>query len=561
MSDAATRIRATLGRLNLWPMAASYRLSLRAAFCLTTPIVLGIVLNERAYATTFALGTLWGVSQDGSDRWRQRGPRLLQVALAGASGITIGAEFVNHWPNEWAVVAVIAAVALLAGLIEASMYSAPGMYLLLGTIVGVGLGFHGRMWQAGICLGLGTLWVYVVASLTDWRSRVVDQRASVAHAYRQMARRLEKTDPMDIELARLRSIQVLDLAQDVVGTEPLDKESPEAVALRQCLVVALQMAEAAWYLTDKGIAADPQIVATLRAVADIIRYQGAVEAVRVLREVDLHVPQDQLVALRALTPPERGALREGQAFRRSLSKLPWGNRLRFAGLLCLATTLGSIAAHLLDGPRGYWLAMSVAFIFRPDLGPVLRRALARTGGTLAGVAIAAVVALTGNQDWLLIVLVFLMAGGVPWAQRRSHALTVMFFTPIVFVFVSVLGPDQSLFWPRIVDTALAAGIVLALDYFFWLHAPTLRAPQLFERAREEVENYESYDDIDEPTIRHLRRRRALRLVTQARAALAQSEKEVHVLQGVDLTLGQQIKALEDRIDLHTLSLIQKSLEE
>jgi len=36
-----------------------------------------------------------------------------------------------------------------------------------------------------------------------------------------------------------------------------------------------------------------------------------------------------------------------------------------------------------------------------------------------------------------------MAAAVPWAAQRSHALTVMVFTPIIFVFVGVLGPTRA----------------------------------------------------------------------------------------------------------------------
>jgi len=118
--------------------------------------------------------------------------------------------------------------------------------------------------------------------------------------------------------------------------------------------------------------------------------------------------------------------------------------------------------------------MTVAFVFRPDLGPVMRRAISRVIGTLAGVGIAALVAIAGNQQVSLIILCCAMAAAVPWAAQRSHALTVMVFTPIIFVFVGVLGPDQSLFGPRIVDTAIGAAIVLAIDYVLWLHAPSLR---------------------------------------------------------------------------------------
>ena len=506
-----------------------------------------------------ALGTLWGVSQDGSDRWRQRGPRLLGVSVAGGVGLTIGSEFLRLSTNDWAVVGLLALVAILAGLIEASMYATQGMYLLLGAIVGEGLGFHGREWQSGVCIGAGALWVYLVASITDRRSRIVDQRATIAHAYRQLARSLLETDPQELLLARAQNVRVLDVAQEVVGVEPLDKESDEIVALRQCLIVALQIAEATWFVRSKEIAVDPQIIESIDIAADILRYKDAVSAERYLRSLQLSLAPDQTVLVRSLVPPLRDELRPGLSFRSTLTRLPWTDRVRFAVILSTAIALSSMLTHWIDGPRGYWLPMSVAFIFRPDLGPVVRRALSRTVGTLVGVGIAALVALSGNQDWLLIILVFAMAWAVPWAKERSHALTMVFFTPIIFVFVSLLGPDQGLFGARVLDTALGAAMVFVIDYFFWLHAPSLRPRELAQRARKETENYEEITEVGDVTLRHLRRRRAIRTVNQARAVVSQVRSENHVSKELDFTLEQQLNALEDRIDLHTLQLVEKSL--
>lgn len=555
-----SKVRDILRRTGFSPLTVSTRLSLRAALCMTTPIVLGIVLHQRAYSTAVSLGALWGVSQDGSDRWRQRGPRLLGVSVAGGVGLTLGSEFLRFSSGDWAVVGLLALVSLAAGLIEASMYATQGMYFLLGTIVGEGLGFSGREWQSGLCIAGGALWVYVVASLTDRRSRTVDQRATIAHAYRQLARSLLETDPEKVRLARVQNVRVLDVAQEVVGVEPLDKQSVEVVALRQCLIVALQVAEASWFVRTKNIAVDPTITETIDIAADILRYKDAVSADRYLRTVQLDLDSDQKVLVAALRPPDKADLRPGLAFRSTLTRLPWSDRVRFAIILTVSVAAASMLTHWIDGPRGYWLPMSVAFIFRPDLGPVVRRALSRTVGTLIGVGIAAIVALSGNQISLLIVLVFLMAWAVPWAKERSHALTMVFFTPIIFVFVSLLGPDQGLFGPRILDTALGAVIVFVIDYFFWLHAPSLRPRQLTDRARQETENYEEIQDVSDLTLRHLRRRRAIRTVTQARAALAQAKTENHALQGLDLTLDQELNALESRIDLHTLQLIEKSIQ-
>src|ERR1035438_1938782 len=103
-----------------WQLSSEVRLSLRAALCLATPLVVGLITAQRAYGTLVALGALWAVSQDGLDRWRNRSPRLLGVAFAGSPGLALGALFVNHVHAPWSLVVLFGVVAFVAGLIEAS---------------------------------------------------------------------------------------------------------------------------------------------------------------------------------------------------------------------------------------------------------------------------------------------------------------------------------------------------------------------------------------------------------------------------------------------------------
>jgi uncharacterized membrane protein YccC len=234
------------------------------------------------------------------------------------------------------------------------------------------------------------------------------------------------------------------------------------------------------------------------------------------------------------------------------------DRLRFALLFGGAVVVATIIAHVLDGPRGYWLPMTVAFVFRPDLGPVMRRAIARVVGTLAGVGIAALVAIAGNQQISLIILCCAMAAAVPWAAQRSHALTVMVFTPIIFVFVGVLGPDQNLFGPRIVDTAIGASIVLAIDYVMWLHAPSLRPRQQLGQVGEAVANYLRTTPTSDPVTRHSLRRNALRAVTGARSAIKLAGIEPHLFHESGAPYLAQLNTYVDEIDDHTVELFEGS---
>ena len=241
-------------------MSSQARLSLRAAVCLATPLVIGLLTGQRAYGTLVALGALWGVSQDGLDRWRNRAPRILGVAFAGAPGLALGALVVNHLHAPWTLVVLFGVVAFFAGLIEASLWATQGMYLLLGAILGGGLGFTGRIWQSALCLMAGGLFVYGVARLPDRVGRRADQRLCLADAMQALAQLLEAIGTEALNHARSRAVVILDAAQDVVGARKLPADD-EGVAIHQVFVVVLQIGELASYLASKVEAVDPVVPA------------------------------------------------------------------------------------------------------------------------------------------------------------------------------------------------------------------------------------------------------------------------------------------------------------
>jgi uncharacterized membrane protein YccC len=542
-------------------ISSQARLSGRAAVCLATPLLVGLATNQRAYGTLVALGALWAVSQDGLDRWRNRAPRLLGVAIAGGPGLLIGALFVNHVEAPWALVVLFGAVALIAGFIEASLWATQGMYLLLGAILGGGLGFTGRIWQSALCIVAGGLFVYLVASLTDRRSRRADQRLCLANGFVSIAQLLDAIGTEGLNHARSRSVVIIDAAQDVIGAKRIPDDN-EGVAIHQCFIVLLQLGELASYLTSKAESADVTVTVALRSVSQVVGQGSCVDAVSMLNAyaatflTTLSAPSRLLVA-RAFECPNRATLVAEPPFRSTIHRLPLIDRFRFAILLAGAIVVATIIAHALDGPRGYWLPMSVAFVFRPDLGPVMRRAISRIIGTLAGVGIAALLAVAGNEQALLIVLCCAMAAAVPWAAQRSHALTVMVFTPIIFVFVGVLGPDQNLFGPRIVDTTIGAALVLTIDYVLWLHAPSLRPRKQLEQVAEATRHYAATTVASDLVTRHSLRRNALRSVTRARSAIRLAAVEPHLFHETGSTSYSQLNEMVKLIDDHTVALLER----
>jgi uncharacterized membrane protein YccC len=327
--------------------------------------------------------------------------------------------------------------------------------------------------------------------------------------------------------------------------------------------VALRCGEAISYFEGKNIRVEPSVADALRDVARTLETDGATAATSTLEEV-----RDRFSSAPELTPVV------AHAFESTLSiadphtviryptkgLLPSKERLRFGLILAVAVTAGLCVSHALNGPHGFWLPLAVAFILRPDVGPVITRAIARTVGTTVGVGIAAIVAWTGNTVLELIILSCVMAAIQPWAQRRSHTLSVITFTPVVFVFLGLLGTDKNLFSVRIVDTAIGAAIVLLLDVLLWTTAPSLRPAQQLADARAASQRYGDEAEIDNPIRRHQLRRIALRAVANARSSVSSARSEPRVLRRLDPTSAAQLNDIERSIDNHTVDLLDSGHE-
>lgn len=537
------------------------RASIRSGLCIAIPLIVGLVTGQRSIAIFVAIGALWCVSQDGLDRWRERGVRLVSVALCGGVGTCLGVlelHFVGGTGQLWVF---LGASAFVAGLIETTFLAAPGMYFLLGAILGSGLQTTTYTIQPGLYVAGGGLLVTLVAMMTDHRSRQHDQRLCLADAYSALATLMAAIGQSPAGGVRPQAVFALDVAQSALSTANSAQATanPEAVALRDCFLVALQIGELSAVMNRRRIKPDPAFCAALGEVAATLRRGSAVAAREELQRLATRVPSREHTSqsaqyAKALQPTFQKSIKIPPVPPSTLELLPIADRLRFAALLTAATVAAAALTHLIDGPHAFWLPLSVAFILRPDLGPVIPRATARTAGTLAGVGLAALVTALGNSPVSLVVLCVGLAAIVPLTSRRSHALTVFIFTPIVFAFLSVLGPDQTLFFPRIVDTALAAAIVLAIDGVLWTRAPSLRPVQQLARAEKSVERYETSTDVVSPESRHQLRRNALRATAHARAGLRQAQREPHPLRRPDVKLTNRIDELELRIDERTATL-------
>ena len=544
-------------------MSPEVRLSLRAAFCISAPLVIGLIAHQRIYAIVAGIGALWAVSQDGLDSWRIRGPRLLWVAGAGGAGVGLGSTYVEHFSSSTSLVLLVAVVALVAGFIEASNHATAGAYFLIGTVMGVGLQFKGVEWQSTLAIVIGALWVYLVAALMNRVFYLENQRITLAAAFNALAANVDALGTATFHANRARTLASVDHAQDVIGAIDPGTTNAEERSLYRCLIVALRSGEAISYFEGKDLTISPSVAPSLRAVANTLLSDGATAAVDQLTAV-----RDSFLSSQGLPPAAAHALRDDLTIAQphpvsrfaSTPLLPVRERLRFAVIVTCAVTIAMIISRMLNGPHGFWLPMAVAFILRPDVGPVITRALARTLGTALGTGIAALIALSGNTEIELIVLSCVMASIQPWAQRRSHALAVMTFTPIVFVFLGLIGASGNLFGVRIVDTALGAAIVLLVDVLLWTTAPSLRPHQQLDDARAAATRYGTDSPINDPVRRNQLRRAALRAVARARVSVSNARSEPRLLGRYDPGNLAQLDAIERSIDDYTVTLLDRPSE-
>lgn len=85
----------------------------------------------------------------------------------------------------------------------------------------------------------------------------------------------------------------------------------------------------------------------------------------------------------------------GATAKRLLANLSWrSSALRHAVRLAAVVSLATLIGHLTGMQRGYWIGLTAVIVLRPEFGATFSRGVARAIGTLVGVGIASLIALT-----------------------------------------------------------------------------------------------------------------------------------------------------------------------
>jgi hypothetical protein len=195
--------------------------------------------------------------------------------------------------------------------------------------------------------------------------------------------------------------------------------------------------------------------------------------------------------------------------------LTWLAALRLTLCVGLAEAVGLV----LPLERPYWITLTVAIVLKPDFGSVFGRAVLRGIGSLAGVAIGAVVLGLGTQGWVLVLLIAVFAGGVAVGKVRNYGLMSAFVTPLIILQMDLASSGNwSVVLARLVDTVLGCAIVLAFGYMLW---PGGRRPEVGGRLAGALDGVAKYVEcaLASPGEDKLERSRARRMAYRGLADL------------------------------------------
>ncbi|GAB6903128.1 FUSC family protein [Kineosporia succinea] len=499
----------------------------RGAAALTLPLLLGVWTGSTTLAVIAAVGALWGVGQDGADPYRARSHRLLALAAAAAAGLLAGELALRT--GHGAVVAVcLVAAGFVSGLVSpyGRVASVGGMHFLLGAVIGSGIPVPGPFWQAPLALSAGTLLVLAM-SVTPWLwARHEIEKAAVRAVYRSAARALQSAGTPGAEDARRHLSEALDHAHEVMAPHLAhgSRSGPDSGTGRlvRAFHLAVPLGEAVTTLLWEGHPLTPEVTGAPRRMEQ--RLFSGTEALPATPHFAPGTPGERALATVCVasgTGPVADVPLQTPA-------RPWATRaahLRYASLLALCVLITQLIATATDAPRGYWLPMTVAFVYKPDFGPVFSRSLHRCLGTVAGVAAIGAVVLVTDARWALIAAVAVFGALMAVGVRHHYAVATTGLTGVVFVLLDLLGDHRALYLPRILDTAIAAVVVLAVHFVFWPRSASDRAQAQTGAALAAAERYRALAPEAPPAQRHALRRAAYQQLGEARRATAQARRE------------------------------------
>lgn len=145
---------------------------------------------------------------------------------------------------------------------------------------------------------------------------------------------------------------------------------------------------------------------------------------------------------------------------------------RHAVRLVVAVPVATALAHLLDLPRGYWVAFAVAVVLKPDYSTLLRRGVGRVVGTAVGASFAAIVVSVLHPSYAMSTVLIGVVATLAYATwPASFSVAIGLVTSLVLILLSVSSTNSvGTALDRLIDIALGA-VISAGTYLLWPSSP------------------------------------------------------------------------------------------
>nr|WP_232328039.1 FUSC family protein [Kibdelosporangium sp. MJ126-NF4]CEL16340.1 integral membrane protein [Kibdelosporangium sp. MJ126-NF4]CTQ94264.1 integral membrane protein [Kibdelosporangium sp. MJ126-NF4] len=443
----------------------------RAAIAITGPIAIGLALGRLDVGVIVSMGALCATLADADGPYRYRAKRIGWAAVGGAIGFFLGSLAGGH---GWWSAAVIVGLAGISALISASgnIASLAALQMLVFAALGAGQPRDTIFATLWFLAGTGVVWMFALAA---WPFKATGpERAAVAEVYDEIAVMLAASGTAGARTARRDLTTALNNAYDALLTarSRLSGRDQAYRRLMTLLADTTPVVEASVALVNVGRQPPAEVVLHMTAVAEAIRLDGPLP-----QAPEFDEPTRGHAALRAgleglSSPTGKRDHRDPEdhvPFRERLEtvfagRVAWSHAARL--MLCMA--VAEFVGWVLKLEYPYWVALTVAIVLKPDFGSVFGRAVLRGLGTLLGVLLGALVLAFDPRGWVLVLLVALIAGALPYGRDRNYGMFSTFVTPLVIVQLDLAHTsDWGLVGARLVDTALGCAIVLVFGYLLW----------------------------------------------------------------------------------------------
>ncbi len=202
--------------------------------------------------------------------------------------------------------------------------------------------------------------------------------------------------------------------------------------------------------------------AVLIALDQIVRHlRNAQEALEGLFGKEHRIP--------GLIPLSRHPLVSSSTFELLRSNLTMRSLMfRHALRLALADAFGCALFVSFDLKHGIWIPLTTLIVLRPKFGATIQRTMYRTAGTLAGAAIASVLAALLHRTLGIEIAVIIAIFGTFLFFKRHYAIAITFLTPLIILLLDLIthSPFRDII-DRVVFTLSGAVIALGAGYLLW----------------------------------------------------------------------------------------------